>query len=105
LATIGAGSEFRISHRGVHRARLTCCRRWVHVRVVARAWLFIFYLRVFTVGHFRNENACIDHGVEGLRLACLLNVFVLARSRVVTRRIKLVLDVDRRLENLSILLR
>ena len=105
LTSVGAGTEFRITYRRVHGALIACRRGREHVRIVARSWLLVLDLGVFAVGDLGDEDASVDHGVEGFRLLGFLGAIVLTRTRIVSRRILLVLNIDGRLENLARLLR
>ena len=95
------GSEFRIVDRGVHGARITCGSGRENIRIVARTWLVVFDLRIFAVGHFGEEDAGSAERIERLFRGWLLHLVVTSRPRVFSRRVLLVLNVNRRFKHLA----
>ena len=72
------------------------------------AWsrlLRIFDLSVFTVGNFRAEDAVIALRTEILLLFCCFRLVINAGAWVFSWRVQLILDLNRRLEELSYILR
>lgn len=68
------------------------------------SWLFVLDLSVFAVGDLGDEDASVDHRVETLWLLSLFCAIILTRSRVLSRWVKLVLNIDSRFKHLSRLL-
>lgn len=105
-ARCGARTELRLTNRVTHLAEFTGGRFWEYVVVVAWSRLLrIFDLSVFTVGNFRAEDAVIALRTEILLLFCCFRLVINAGAWVFSWRVQLVLNFNRRLEELSYILR
>ena len=104
-ARCGARTEFRLTNRVSHLAEFTGGRLRKYVVVVAWSRLLrIFDLSVFTIGNFRAEDAVIALRTEILLLFCCFRYVINAWAWVFSWRVLLILDINRRLEELSYLL-
>lgn len=68
------------------------------------SWLFVLDLSVFAVGDLGDEDASVDHRIETFWLLSLFCAIILTRSWVLSRWVKLILNIDRRFKHLSRLL-
>ena len=104
-ARCGARTELRLTNRVTHLAEFTGGRLWEYVVIVAWSRLLrIFYLSVFTVRNFRAEDAGIALRTEILLLFRCFRLVINAGAWVFSWRELPVLDINRRLEELSYLL-
>ena len=100
-----AHSELGILNRTIHQTGIASGRIRVYIGVVAWTWFIIFDLGILAVGDFGEEDALLLLSMEGLFFFRRLWLVIAARSRVLSRRILLVFDVNGGFKYFSILLR